>query len=375
MTTSLSNITVKDGQNTLVVKANDITINGSSILATNNFVTLDTNQDITGVKTITRGNDTTFIQFKNTGMDRTVNPSTASFTHCKFLDKNALTLGEIYLRDTSTEREFRFLVNDKNGNNRGMLNVGCDSNDNSYTTAITPAATDNSTKIATTAWVRTTGNGIVHISETETISGYKIFTHTIDQKDLNYTIGTTPAAVQQEGIYFRDSTNTEIGYYRLRHGSDGSNYLSLNTRNSDASKAVDMQLGFNSSNVAFFDCTSVNARFRNLFGKNTTFTLQDSTTTYGTSAVDLVQATSNNKNQLLVHFQESNKWCTTWDQDPTSKNVSIYFTGSEAVYAPTPDVANNGTRVATTAYCNSKHQVVSALPASPNADVFYYIPA
>ena len=75
---------------------------------------------------------------------------------------------------------------------------------------------------------------------------------------------------------------------------------------------------------------------QNNSGKNTTLTLKDSTTAYGTSAVDLVQATSNNKNQLLVHFQEGNKWCTTWDQDPTSKNVKIYFTGSEAVYAPTP---------------------------------------
>ena len=61
MTTSLSNITVKDGQNTLVVKANDITINGSSILTTNNFVTLDTVQNITGAKTF----NVNYTNFKN----------------------------------------------------------------------------------------------------------------------------------------------------------------------------------------------------------------------------------------------------------------------------------------------------------------------
>ena len=75
MTTSLSNITVKDGQNILVVKANDITINGSSILTTNNFVTLDTDQSITGAKTFKSSlyltKDTPQIALKSTNMDIT----------------------------------------------------------------------------------------------------------------------------------------------------------------------------------------------------------------------------------------------------------------------------------------------------------------
>lgn len=87
---------------------------------------------------------------------------------------------------------------------------------------------------------------------------------------------------------------------------------------------------------------------QNNSGKNTTLTLKDSTTAYGTSAVDFVQATSNNFNQLLIHFQEGNKWCTSWEQDPTSKNIKIYFTGSEAVFAPTPATSDNSTKIATT---------------------------
>jgi len=55
--------------------------------------------------------------------------------------------------------------------------------------------------------------------------------------------------------------------------------------------------------------------------------------------------------------------------------ISCNASGSFYTEAPTPAVSDNSTKIATTAYCNSKHQVVSALPASPNANVFYYIPA
>lgn len=107
---------------------------------------------------------------------------------------------------------------------------------------------------------------------------------------------------------------------------------------------------------------------------NGTLTIKNDVTTYGTSAVDLVVATSNGKNQLLVHFQEGNKWCAYFDQDPSTKNITFSLTPCAAVYAPTPAVASNGGDVATTAWFNSKMQVVSALPANPDPNVFYFIP-
>ena len=42
--------------------------------------------------------------------------------------------------------------------------------------------------------------------------------------------------------------------------------------------------------------------------------------------------------------------------------------------APTPDVSNNSTEIATTAYVNNKFRKVSALPASPNSSTYYFIP-
>lgn len=107
---------------------------------------------------------------------------------------------------------------------------------------------------------------------------------------------------------------------------------------------------------------------------NGTFTIKNDVTTYGTSAVDLVVATSNKKNQLLVHFQEGNKWAAFFDQDPSTKNITFSMNGCAEVSAPTPAVNANDTQVATTAWVNSKIQLVNELPANPVAGVLYCIP-
>lgn len=48
--------------------------------------------------------------------------------------------------------------------------------------------------------------------------------------------------------------------------------------------------------------------------------------------------------------------------------------GTSYALAPTPSVADNNQQIATTAYVNAKFQVVSALPANPDPNVFYFIP-
>lgn len=48
--------------------------------------------------------------------------------------------------------------------------------------------------------------------------------------------------------------------------------------------------------------------------------------------------------------------------------------GSKFATAPTPPVSSNDTQIVTTGYINAKFQVVSALPANPDSNVFYFIP-
>lgn len=46
---------------------------------------------------------------------------------------------------------------------------------------------------------------------------------------------------------------------------------------------------------------------------------------------------------------------------------------SSYTMAPTPATNSNDTNIATTAWFNNKMKVVSALPSSPSADVFYFV--
>lgn len=62
----------------------------------------------------------------------------------------------------------------------------------------------------------------------------------------------------------------------------------------------------------------------------------------------------------------------------------VYTTGSQTIngtktfssspLVPTAGVSDNTTKAVNTAYINNKFQVVSTLPASPDADTFYFIP-
>lgn len=67
-----------------------------------------------------------------------------------------------------------------------------------------------------------------------------------------------------------------------------------------------------------------------------------------------------------------------WVRTPkgTAATIGIFqdINGVTTTQAPTPAVSDNSTKIATTNYVNQKIQLVSALPSSPNANVFYCIP-
>ena len=104
------------------------------------------------------------------------------------------------------------------------------------------------------------------------------------------------------------------------------------------------------------------------------FTIKNDATTSGTSAVDFVATAENGFNQFFVHFQEGDKWCASFDQDPSTKNVTFSMYGCKTVLVPTPDANGKGNQAATTAWVNSKIKLVNELPANPVAGVLYCIP-
>lgn len=59
----------------------------------------------------------------------------------------------------------------------------------------------------------------------------------------------------------------------------------------------------------------------------------------------------------------------------TYANIGVFMgpDGTVSTLAPTPSIASNNTNIATTAWFNNKMKVVTALPSSPDANVFYFV--
>lgn len=59
----------------------------------NNFVTIDTNQDISGEKNFIQTNDMTYTRIKCNDLEQSVVPPSTIFNHFEFCDKNMMRLG------------------------------------------------------------------------------------------------------------------------------------------------------------------------------------------------------------------------------------------------------------------------------------------
>lgn len=99
--------------------------------------------------------------------------------------------------------------------------------------------------------------------------------------------------------------------------------------------------------------------------------------TFNQSAIDNTAGITSETMGLKADKDFSNVPAEVMDKfvkTDTAQTISGAKTFSQAVKAATPAVSTNDTTVATTAYVNTKFQVVSALPANPDANTFYFIP-
>lgn len=176
-------------------------------------------------------------------------------------------------------------------------------------------STTNDETLATTAWARTSGNGLVHTTSNETIGGAKTFTAQVTK--TNNSTGADTIFVNKNTAITKGtapSTNVE-SRWRLTDSSSG-----------DSNSAL-------IAGVVFQYTTS-----------NTTSAF------------------------LQVGKPEAGSTSTS--------RVGIYYpaTGDPYTEAPTPATSDNSSKIATTAFVNSHIQQVSALPASPLSNVLYVIP-
>jgi hypothetical protein len=124
----------------------------------NGFVALTGNQTITGTKTFKDSSSKYALQTESQIIDDNVNPGVNTYSNfINMLDKNGVLCGRILLgKDTLGENSV--IIQAWKGGNNYVLGVG--SNGSSF--APTPSSsTDNSTAIATTAWVNNNGCAVV----------------------------------------------------------------------------------------------------------------------------------------------------------------------------------------------------------------------
>lgn len=170
-------------------------INGNAATVTNGVYT-NNNQTITGTKTFARAVDqsaatwTPMIPIKDTNTDFTVNPSyNKDYYLIQMNDKNGklnswVTSQYLTSGESSTYINVRARNTANTGNVDGSIGIIAKRDGTIVTKSHTPPTSDNSTQIATTAFVKAQGyaidSNIVHKTGDETITGIKTFNSEID---------------------------------------------------------------------------------------------------------------------------------------------------------------------------------------------------
>ena len=144
------------------VWANLPTIPTKTSELTNDSGFLTSHQSLAGYLPLTGGTITGNIIYKRTNATRGTAPSSnVTIQHCDVKDSanNRITLFETtYYTDMSSKMAlFAYKTTAATGNNIGSIGIGCTASGTVYTFAPTPAASDDSTQIATTAYVKNQG--------------------------------------------------------------------------------------------------------------------------------------------------------------------------------------------------------------------------
>ena len=145
-----------DGTHTEALGASPATNDDSAQIATTAYTrayTSATHLPLSG------GTLTNNIAYKKSSITRGTAPSSVNYYDVAFRDSNS-DFVSLYRTEYNTNKSSLTTIKafnttiTGNNNNIGQIGVGCDSSGNVYTIAPTPATSDNSTKIATTAFVK-----------------------------------------------------------------------------------------------------------------------------------------------------------------------------------------------------------------------------
>lgn len=250
---------------------------------------------------------------KSSEIDVKVTPETSQINAIYYKDKNNINIGAVEtLKLDSGDVVTR--LNAGNGTTwGGTLGTGITMSGDIYSYAPIPSATSSTTsnRIATTGWVNdpNSSTNVVHRSGNEKINDVKRFTKDIWSESTS-------------------ESDTRAGFF----------------------KAKNLRFDRNETPTV-----NISTQFVT-FDKNEQWTalLQHALRTDGSTRIEMLARKKG-------------------EDVSTGLGAGYDANGNAFTSAPTPAVSAGGTNIATCGYINSKFQYVTALPANPDANTFYFV--
>ena len=186
---------------------------------TNDSGFLTSHQSLAGYLPLTGGVLTGGVSRKHTGVTKGTNPDSVCYWSVYNCDKDGTNYKNdcLGLFETSLDTAgvvstyIRAMKNTANNNSNASLGVAYDTANNlGYTFAPTPAANDNTTKIATTAWVQTfCGTTKGYLTSHQSLSNYSTLAHTVKSLSISgKTITVTPGSGNAYTLTTQDTVYT-----------------------------------------------------------------------------------------------------------------------------------------------------------------------
>lgn len=247
---------------------------------------------------------------------------------------------------------------------------------------------------------------VVTLDGNQTIGGQKIFTTELLKKSTVIDVTSKATSITFNTIArFRDKNNKELGAVNNVQKEDGNIMTQLEARNKDNYvSSIGIQVPYEGSTGGFGyapntpDNAPANAivtknKIANMVTTNTAQTISgvktfNSGTLQALRPILLKQDNAYEGGQ--IDFERSNNSVLKSNPYIDLFNNVIRFIGinsnntlnitlqvdleNRQVWVPTPALTANNEQAVNTAWFNSKMQVVSALPANPDPNVFYFIP-
>ena len=203
------------------------------------YVDVDTQQTITGKKTLTTTNKANVITVKVTNTDSTVTPTENLWTNViSVYDKNTKNAGNLQFSrepDGTNWVKLQAANQNTNGNNiYHVIGIGLKSDGTATTSAPNPASNSNDSSIATTSWVNDKVNPIKNNYVTTTtqqdISGFKVFTRAYNAvafKHPTLDVSAAPSSNDEQFLQFTDKNSKNVGIFKTSHNTDNYNKIEI----------------------------------------------------------------------------------------------------------------------------------------------------